>query len=84
MTTPHIPQKEIVDSEDMLQALPQVLTVDEVAKLLRVNRKTLYDAISRKEIPCTKVGRVYRFSKQAVLEWLNGQGCLSLDARRNK
>ena len=30
---------------------PQVLTVDEVAELLRLNRKTVYEAISKGEIP---------------------------------
>lgn len=54
-----------------------VLTVDEVASLLRVNKKTIYDACQRKEIPCQKIGRIFRFSRAAVILWLNGQGRVS-------
>src|SRR5207244_11668017 len=34
-----------------LRRLPSVLTVEELADLLRVNRKTLYDALARGDIP---------------------------------
>jgi len=35
-------------------------TVDEVAKELRTNRKTIYDAIARGEIPAVRIGRALR------------------------
>jgi excisionase family DNA binding protein len=35
-------------------------TVDFTAKKLKTNRKTVYDAIARKEIPVVRVGRVFR------------------------
>ena len=48
-----------------------VLTVDELATLLRVNRKTVYDAISRGEMPgARRIGGRYRILRTAVLEWL--------------
>ena len=53
--------------------LPDVLTVDELAALLRLNRKTVYEAVARNEIPgCQRIGRSIRFSRQAVLNWLHG------------
>lgn len=53
---------------------PEVLTVDEVAKLLRVNRKTVYEAVQRDEIPgAFHIGRVIRFSRDQLLTWA-GQG----------
>jgi excisionase family DNA binding protein len=54
-----------------------VLTVDETAALLRVDRKTVYAMISRHEVPgVRRVGRALRISRDAVLEWLRtGQGC---------
>ena len=59
-------------------ALPQVMTVDELARLLRVNRKTAYDALARGEIPgARRIGRTYRISRDAVLEWLRGQARVS-------
>jgi excisionase family DNA binding protein len=63
---------------------PSVLTVDEVAGLLRVNRKTVYELISRGEIPgARRLGRALRFSREAVLEWLR-QGCGSRSSRRKR
>jgi excisionase family DNA binding protein len=53
-----------------------VLTVPEAAKLLRLNRKTVYEAIQRGEFPGARhIGGAIRISKSAVLEWLaEGQG----------
>ena len=54
--------------------LPVVMTVDELASLLRVDRKTAYAAIQRREIPGVRhIGGVIRISRDAVLAWL-GQG----------
>jgi excisionase family DNA binding protein len=39
---------------------PAFNTVDEVAKELRTNRKSVYDAIARKEIPVVRIGRAIR------------------------
>jgi excisionase family DNA binding protein len=60
-------------------AAPQVLTVDELAALLRVERKTAYAAIARGEIPgVRRIGGVIRVSREAVLAWLaSGQGRVS-------
>ena len=52
-----------------------VITVDELATVLRVNRKTVYEAISENKIPgVVRVGRNIRISKQVVLKWLHSQG----------
>ena len=54
--------------------LPSIMTVDELASLLRVNRKTAYDAIGEGRIPgARRVGRAIRISRDAVLQWLHGQ-----------
>jgi excisionase family DNA binding protein len=62
-----------------------VLTVDELASLLRVNRKTVYDALSRGEIPgARRIGATYRILRDAVLEWLaSGQDRVAR-SRRNR
>jgi len=64
-------------SERQAAEIPEILTVEEVAVWLRLNRKTVYDAVKNGEIPCCRVGRILRFSRQAVLEWLHGQGRVS-------
>lgn len=60
-----------------------VLTVDELAALLRVNRKTVYDALSRGEIPgARRIGNTYRILRGAVIDWLSsGQGRVSHSKR---
>jgi excisionase family DNA binding protein len=53
------------------QPLPEVLTADEVAALLRVNRKTVYAAFKRGEIGGgRRIGGTIRFSRERVLAWL--------------
>jgi excisionase family DNA binding protein len=62
--------------------LPDVLTVDELATLLRVNRKTAYEAVARGEIPgACRVGRTIRICRDTVLDWLGGHVRVSRDRR---
>lgn len=46
----------------------EIMTADEVAELLRLDRKTVYEAAKKGEIPNLRVGRVLRFHRQAVLD----------------
>lgn len=56
-------------------ALPPALTVDEAARLLRVNRKTLYDAVRDGRVPgVIRMGRSIRIGRDALLGWLRGNG----------
>ena len=49
---------------------PDVLTVEQLAELLQVDGKTLRSLAAKGELPGRKVGRHWRFSRQAVLDWL--------------
>ena len=56
-------------------ALSEVVTIDEAAAWLRVNRKTLYDAARAGELPgVVRVGRSIRIGRDALLGWLQGNG----------
>ena len=47
-----------------------ILTVDEAAALLRLDRKTLYTAIQKGEVPgVRKFGRSIRIIRAALLDW---------------
>jgi excisionase family DNA binding protein len=48
----------------------EILTADEVAKMLRVDRKTVYEAAQRGELPHRRLGRRLLFERGAVLGWL--------------
>jgi excisionase family DNA binding protein len=54
---------------------PAFLTVEEAAELLRVNRKTLYEAIRLDQIPgVARIGKTLRIRRAALLEWTAGKG----------
>lgn len=57
----------------------EVLTVEEAASLLRLNRKTVYEAIDRGELPgARRIGRKIRVCRATLLQWLaQGQGRVS-------
>jgi excisionase family DNA binding protein len=73
------------EEEGQTEPEPAVLTVDELAALLRVNRKTVYEALARGEIPgARRLGATYRILRDAVLEWLaSGQDRVAR-SRRNR
>ena len=48
----------------------QVMTVDEVAEYLRIPRSSLYKLAQEGRIPCQKVGRHWRFRREAIDQWL--------------
>jgi len=47
------------------------LSVDEVAAYLGVKRDTIYKWIDRKQMPAKKVGRLWKFKKDQIDEWVN-------------
>jgi excisionase family DNA binding protein len=53
---------------------PDVLTIEQLAELLQVDEKTVRSLATKGEIPGRKVGRHWRFSRQAVLAWLATPG----------
>jgi excisionase family DNA binding protein len=56
--------------DDGFAGLPDVLTVKEVAPILRVGRNQLYTAVARGELAAIRIGRTIRIPKSAVLDLL--------------
>lgn len=50
---------------------PDVLTVDEAAELLNLNRKTVYAHINAGDIPALKLGRQLRVAKDELRAMLS-------------
>jgi PTS system nitrogen regulatory IIA component len=48
-----------------------ILTIDEVAKYLRVSDRTVYDWAQKGDIPSGKIGTVWRFKKSEIEKWVN-------------
>jgi nitrogen PTS system EIIA component len=48
-----------------------ILTIEEVARYLRVSERTVYDWAQKGEIPSGKIGTVWRFKKSDIERWVN-------------
>ena len=49
----------------------EILTVAEVAKLLKVAQKTVYSMSQREELPAFKVGGQWRFRRADLDRWIS-------------
>ena len=50
-----------------------VMRADEVWRILRVGKNTLYTWVAEGKIPCKRVGRVILFSRKRFYEWLENR-----------
>lgn len=51
----------------------EVMTIKQAADFLQLHYQTVYEKVKNKEIPASKVGRVWRIQKKDVLEYLERQ-----------
>lgn len=54
----------------MTNEAPEIMTIAETAKYLRISLSSLYKIAQEGKIPCQKVGRHWRFRRQALDNWL--------------
>lgn len=55
-----------------VEPLPMLLTVDEVAELLRTSRPAIYAMSERGQLPgVIRVGRRLLFRRDALIDWLS-------------
>lgn len=57
----------------MVDRRPTIMTVDEVAKYLRMHEMTIYRMATEGRLPAYKVGNRWRFKKERIDEWLLSQ-----------
>jgi excisionase family DNA binding protein len=50
------------------------LSVEEISGYLGVKRDTVYKWISEKKMPAHKIGRLWKFKKDEVDNWVRGGG----------
>lgn len=64
-----------MEDSDLEPQAPLVLTVDEAAELLRVDRKTVYSMDQRGKLPgVRRVGRAIRIHRPTLIAWLGADG----------
>jgi len=74
-------------SADSSEGRPEVLTVRELAELLRVDEKTVYRMAQRGELPGFKVSGSWRFEQGDIRAWIEARkraGVRSLAPGRHK
>ena len=57
--------------------IPDVMTIDDLAKYLQVSKSSLYKLAQEGRVPGQKVGRHWRFRKEAIDRWLDQNEQLS-------
>ena len=57
-------RKDLMNQDD-------ILTIPDVANLLRVADKTVYSLVQRGDLPGFKVGGQWRFSRAAINSWID-------------
>jgi len=57
------------------------LSVEEIAAYLGVKRDTVYKWIDRRQMPAHKVGRLWKFRKEEVDEWIRSGGADNRNAQ---
>ncbi len=64
--------------------MPEILTTQELAKYLRLHEITICKHAAEGKIPAVRVGRVWRFDKEAIDKWINEGQSKSVPKRREK
>ena len=61
----------------------EILTLPEVALLLKIAEKTVYSMAQKSQLPAFKVGGQWRFRRVDIDQWIEQQKANSRDEGRN-
>gem|GEM_PF-205155 len=61
----------------------EILNSEQVAKFMKIHPVTVRRLAKQEVIPARKVGKEWRFNKQAILQWIVGDTKTSGDERAN-
>lgn len=54
----------------MTARLGEIMTMDELARYLKISKSTLYKLAVENKLPGQKIGKRWRFHKNAIEQWL--------------
>jgi len=52
--------------------MPEIMTTKELAKYLKLHEITICKYAAEGKIPAIRIGRVWRFDKEAIDRWISG------------
>ena len=64
--------------------MPEIMTTKELAKYLRLHEITICKHAAEGKIPAVRVGKVWRFDKEAIDKWISKGQSKSVSKRRKK
>ena len=64
-------------------ASDDVLTIDELSAYLKISKSTLYKLVREGRVPSQKVGRHWRFHRDAIDAWLKEHGTSAGEQKKN-
>jgi excisionase family DNA binding protein len=53
--------------------MPKIMTTKEIAKYLKLHEITICKYAAEGKIPAIRIGRVWRFDKDAIDRWIGGE-----------
>ncbi len=62
-----------MEKEITFEKEKRLLTIDEIAEFLHMNPMTVYSWVKDGKIPAFKIGKVWRFRKTEIDEWLKNK-----------
>ena len=74
LCTPVTASSVAVEPSYEVHSFGRLLTVGEVAAILRVHPNRVYELASRKALPAVRVGRLLRFHVDTLQEWIRSGG----------
>ena len=54
-----------------------VVTIEELASYLKIPKSTLYKLVQEGRLPGQKIGKQWRFGKQAIDRWVNDEASVN-------
>jgi excisionase family DNA binding protein len=57
----------------MVTYADEIMSLDELVDYLKVSKSTLYKLVQRGDLPGRKIGKQWRFHKEAVDAWLKSR-----------
>lgn len=57
-------------NDEPFSSYPDVVTVQDLQKMLNISRNTAYNLINTNAIPYRKIGRIYRIQKSDIISFL--------------
>ena len=64
--------------------MPEIMTTREMAEYLRLHQITICKFAAEGKIPAVRVGRVWRFDKEAIDKWISEGQSKNVSKREKK